>query len=302
MKAAFTTLFTLISVGVSAQDPFFTQYNYGWSMVNPAYAGSLACSRAEVGYRLQWVKSEGAPVTFNAAYDQYTKFGGVGFNYLYDEIGLMKTNRFDFNYSYPLLLKTTKSESGFVVQPGVQVSYYLKQLDTAGLIFSGPVETFDHVKRNVFDVSCGLLTYGKRLCFGLAVFHLTEPDEGFLGTSHLPRRFVMHASGIFGNADPDENKLSVIPSVLVMRQGDFSMLVGMVNVKFYGINLGAGYRNQDALLFSAACTWRDITVSYSYDHSISELSNYTNGSHEIHFGYRFMKDKWSQMRNLRQFI
>lgn len=296
MKAALTFFFSAIFVCASAQDAFFSQYNYGWSMLNPAYVGSLACARAEVGYRMQWTGFEGAPVTFNAAYDQPTKLGSVGLNYMFDEIGLMETNRFDFNYSYPL------TGVRMCFRPAVQASYYNKSLDTAGLIFSGPPETFDFDKRHVFDLSFGLLAYGKRLCVGLAAFHLTEPDEGFLGTSHLPRRYVIHASGIIGNAEPEEKGVSIIPSALYMRQGDFTMFVGTVNVKFYGVNLGAGYRFEDALLFSAAYSWRDITVAYSYDYTISQLGSYSNGSHEIHIRYLFLKDKWSQMRNLRQFI
>lgn len=302
MKAAFTLFFSAVFVCSFAQDAFFTQYNYGWSMFNPAYAGSLGCARAEVGYRLQWQEIAGGPKTFNAAYDQYTKYGGVGGNYVHDEIGLFSSDRFDFNYAYPFVIKTARSESGIVIQPGIQCSYYQKRFDTAGLVFAGPVEVFDNVKQNVFDVSAGLLLYGKRLCFGFATFHLNEPDEGFLGTSRLPMRYVVHASGIFGNTDADEKSLSVVPSALFMMQGSATMFVGMINAKCYGVNLGVGYRYQDAFLLSAAYTWRDITFGYSFDHTISNLSYYTIGSHEFHLRYIFMKDKWSQMRNLRQFM
>src|SRR3989344_5151766 len=89
----------LITLRGFAQDPIFTQQQFGWSSLNPAYAGSLACARAETGYRMQWPNISGFYNTFNAAYDQYFKAGGVGFNYMHDNsANVLKTNRCDLNY------------------------------------------------------------------------------------------------------------------------------------------------------------------------------------------------------------
>lgn len=96
MKKLLTAFAAIVSIGISAQDAFFTQQNYGWAMINPAYTGTLACARAETGYRLQWPKVAGDYQTFNAAYDQYFRFGGVGFNYMHDDQShTIKTDRFD---------------------------------------------------------------------------------------------------------------------------------------------------------------------------------------------------------------
>jgi type IX secretion system PorP/SprF family membrane protein len=302
-------------IRASAQDPFFTQNNHGWSMINPAYAGSLACARAEIGYRVQWPALSASYTTVNAAYDQYFSFGGVGFNYTHDRAGsgLMKTDRFDFNYSYPIGIgMSDDGKSKLVIQPGVQASYYNKRIDWnqltfgsmidpgRGFVYSGeaPAQT----TKNIFDVSAGALAYTKRLCIGLAAFHLTQPDEGFIGTSRLPMRYVIHASGIIGNADADSAGFAIIPSVLYSKQGNFEILTGTIVARFKGISAGVGYRSRDAVYFIGGYTWRDFTISYSYDATISKLGN-TGGSHEVHFGYRFMKDKWSaERRNLQAFM
>src|SRR5687768_6053873 len=100
MKRPLTLVACCISILVSAQDPFYTHQNYGLSNINPAYAGSMACGRAEMGYRLQWPAMNASYTTFNMAYDQYWMYGGWGINYTHDDAGgLIKTDRIDLNYS-----------------------------------------------------------------------------------------------------------------------------------------------------------------------------------------------------------
>lgn len=313
---------TLITIGIlitaihaSAQDPYYTQQNHGWAMINPAYAGSLACARAEIGYRLQWPAQSASYTTINAAYDQYFSFGGVGVNYTHDRAGagVLQTDRIDFNYSYPIGIgESDDGKPKLVIQPGVQASYYNKRIDWSRLTFGsmmGPGQGFVYsgeppaqTTKNIFDVSAGALAYTKRLCIGLAAFHLTEPDEGFISVSPLPMRYVIHASGIIGNAKADTAGFSIIPSVLYSKQADFQMLTATLVARFGGISAGVGYRSQDAVYFIGGYTWRDMTISYSYDVTISKLGN-TGGSHEVHLGYRFMKDKWSaERRNLQAFM
>ena len=56
---------------------------------------------------------------------------------------------------------------------------------------------------------------------------------------------------------------------------------------------GVSYRNTkntNALVFMAGVYVNNVfNVSYSYDYILSNLNNYTNGSHEIHFGLMLNK-------------
>lgn len=315
-KLLFTSvLFSALIVSVKAQDPIFTQQNYGLALINPAYTGAFGCGRAELGYRLQWPALYTSYQTFNAAYDQQFGFGGTGFCYSHDEAaGLIKTDRFDFSYAYGFGFGDgNDGKPKFTLRPGIQFSYFRKTLDWNALTWGDQIdprrgyvynttETPAVGARNCFDISAGVIGYSKRLMFGLATYHINEPNQGFIGTSKLPMRYVMHASGIIGNADAGESGLSVIPSVAFMKQQDFEMLTLLATVKYNAFSLGAGYRNLDAVLFTAGYTRWNFTLGYSYDYTVSALSN-TGGSHELHLAYCFMKDQWSDSRrNVQMFF
>lgn len=314
MKKALIFFFLVASYVSNAQDPDFTQPQFNWSAINPAYAGSLASARAEIGTRLQWPALSGYFNTYHASYDQYFKAGGAGINYMFDDAaGTIRTNRIDLNYSYGFQLwKDGDGKGKVVVQPGVQLSWQHKSVNWNKLALGdqidprrGFVYNTSEVPSNTsvsnIDLSAGLLLYSKRFLFGFSVYHLTEPDEGLLGSSRLPMRSVIHAAGIIGNADPESDALSIIPSVIYMQQMNGEMALGMITAKYRGAMLGIGYRNRDALLFSGGYTWKNMTLAYSYDLTISKLGQ-TGGSHEVHVRYCFLKDKWAGRRNLRAFF
>lgn len=287
-------------------------------MLNPALTGSTGMLRAETGYRLQWPKLAGNYQTTNVGIDMYTRGGGVGVHYMNDNAaGIIKTNRVDLNYAYGFRLwrDTATGKARVVIQPGLQFSYQLKSLDWDKLNFSDQIDPrrgFIYETNEMMgassvyniDISAGLLVMTERVSAGAAVFHILEPNEGFLsGNSPLPMRFVMHASGVIGNIDPrDPDAFRLVPSVVVMRQRNFQQLAGFVTAHYLMASFGVGYRNQDALLFSAGYTFSHFNLSYSYDCTISELKGYTGGSHEVHLRFTFFEDKWIDSRtNMRMY-
>jgi len=286
-------------------------------MINPALTGSNGMLRAETGYRLQWPKLAGNYQTINAGADMYTRFGGVGVNYMYDNAGgVISTNRADLNFAegFGLWKDSATGRARIVIQPGVQISYLSKSLDWSKLTLGDAIdprrgfvyntnEQPASLKRKNIDLSAGLVVMSDRISAGLAVFHITEPDEGFMGLSKLPMRFVVHASGVMWNNDPyNPEGFRLVPSIIMMQQGDFQQVAGFVTAHYRMASFGVGYRNQDALLFSAGYTYSHFTLSYSYDLTISELSGYTGGSHELHFGFTFLEGKWIDARaNMRMY-
>lgn len=51
MRSTLLALLIIIGADICAQDPFYSNYNFGYSMLNPALTGSTGMSRAESGYR-----------------------------------------------------------------------------------------------------------------------------------------------------------------------------------------------------------------------------------------------------------
>ena len=51
------------------------------------------------------------------------------------------------------------------------------------------------------DFSAGLLGYTENMFFGFSAHHLTQPDQGFISVSNLPRKYTAHIGGIFQLVD-----------------------------------------------------------------------------------------------------
>jgi len=103
--------FGMISVlSVKAQDVHFSQYFSNPLLLNPAYAGSIGCSRLAINFRDQWPSIPGRDVTFSASYDQYVKpiLGGVGIQVISDNEGggALTTNTVNAIYAFNLNLKS----------------------------------------------------------------------------------------------------------------------------------------------------------------------------------------------------
>lgn len=316
MKSFLIFLLIICTQNIFAQDPAFSQLSSAPLLVNPAFAGSWASGRATTSYRLQWPKLSSCYQTTNVSYDQYINHCGLGFNYMHDDAarGVLKTDRFDFSYSpYFALLKDSTGKGKIIIQLGLEVSYFQKKLDNSKLNFGDMIdprrgfiyfsnEVPNTLAKSNIDLSSGLLIYSKRFATGFATYHLTEPDDGYMGPSKLPMRFVFHASGILGNLNDSINHLRIIPSVIFMQQQDFRSIVINVNATYSVFNLGIGFRNQDAIIFSAGYNHGYTFAGYSYDMTISDLAGTSGGTHEIHIGVRFANKKWSSRRtNLQMF-
>ncbi|MDQ3111660.1 MAG: PorP/SprF family type IX secretion system membrane protein [Bacteroidota bacterium] len=289
---------------LNAQDPVFTQYNSAPLYLNPGFAGSTGHARAATSFRDQWPMLYGDFITTNVSYDQYFAklHGGLGLNFQNDlAASVINTTTVDLSYAFHLPL----FENKLVICPAVSVGYLRKHVDLQTLNFGdmidprrgfvynpsaiAPMQT----TINRFDLSTGFIAYTKRLTVGFAVAHLTQPDIGFVGESHLQTRYSIHASGVIGHLPGDfENRFSIIPQAVFVQHGDFNQLTGGASVLFKNYSLGLAYRVNDAAILMAGYQNRLFRASYSYDYTVSELTNQTGGSHEVSvqfFLFRKMK-------------
>lgn len=286
--------FAIVTVScLHAQDPFFTQYNSAPLYLNPGFTGSTGQARAAASYRNQWPGISGNFVTTNISYDQYFAklHGGLGINLQNDLAGqaTIQTNRADLSYAFHLPLFNNK----LVVQPAISVGLLSKHIDWNKLNFGDMIdprrgfiyntaEPPSKTTVNRFDFSSGFIAYTKRITMGFSAAHLSQPDVGFFGPSHLPMRFTIHASGVIGHVPGDfENQISFVPQVVYVQQQNFTQLTGGVAAMFKNYTLGIAYRNQDAAIVMVGFQNRLFRASYSYDYTVSALTNKTLGSHEL---------------------
>jgi len=293
-----------------AQDPIFSQFYANPLYLNPAMAGSAICPRLNLNYRNQWPSIAGTYVTYSASYDQYWDkiSGGIGFLAVSDRAGdgALTTNIFSGMYSYRLTINRK-----MFMNAGFQATYMQRRLDWDKLTFPDMIDPkygFVNLtqekqppKLNIgfVDFSAGLLlNHSEYFYLGAAVHHLTQPNEGFYSdiSSKLNMKLTVHAGGIIdlksrrsGSRQLEDPTLS--PSILFQQQQKFQQInYGMYFNRYPfvgGLWFRQNFNNPDAFIMLAGFQQSSFKIGYSYDLTVSKLTNITGGAHEVSFSYLF---------------
>jgi len=326
--------FTLAVLKADAQDPEFTQFYAAPIYLNPAFAGSARCPRVALNYRNQWPALAKTYITYAASYDQHIDAlsGGLGVIVLNDVAGegTISTLSVGGIYSYQLNLSRT-----FSIKVGLQATYMQKKVDWDKLTFGDMIdprygfvyqtqEVRPNETKSFADFSTGILLFSSKFYGGVAVNHLTQPDEAFIveGGSKLPMKITGHigamlpvggSTGYRYKQDRDDGTF-ISPNALYVQQGSFnqinlgiyvlhSPIVGGLwyrgNFGGYTADGGNSFISSDAFIALIGIQRGIFKFGYSYDITISKLSNATAGSHELSLGLQFgCKPKKKRFRTI----
>ncbi|MFH1003886.1 MAG: type IX secretion system membrane protein PorP/SprF [Bacteroidota bacterium] len=293
----FAITFLCFENNIQAQDPHFTQFYANPIYLNPAFAGSHRCMRIIFNYRNQWPNITGTFVTTSFSLDTRVEAlaGGLGIHFLNDKAGqsTITNTRFSGMYAYQLALSRE-----FSLAFGLEITYGQKKLDWSKLNFGDMIDpkygfifnTMEVKNRdNVSypDFSAGILGFSKRVYAGLAAFHLTEPQEAFIGdNSILPMKYTGHIGAMIP-LDGRNGQSNISPNIIYQQQADFRELNLGVYLMRGAIVGGLWYRNQDAVVMLVGFHQDPVRMGYSYDITVSKLGIVTAGSHEISFQLLF---------------
>ena len=292
--------FLFIGNSAHAQDPAFTQFYANPLYLNPAFAGTNGCPRVNLNYRDQWPGIERAYVTTSASYDKHISAigGGLGIMVAQDRAGAgnLNTTHIALQYSYRL-----KVNNKFAVKAGFEASYRMIQLDWTDLTFGDMInpqqgfiyETQEDIinnptTRSFPDFSAGILGFSENLFFGLAVHHLTVPNQGFISESKLPSKITVHAGGNISLNKYSANAFTISPNILYQGQSEFQQFNYGIYAKKGPIVGGLWARNSaenfDSFILMVGLIQEAFKFGYSYDITVSALGNdNTLGSHELSF-------------------
>ncbi len=323
----------LLPASLLAQDPQFSQFYQAPLYINPAFAGSLQSFRAGVNYRNQWPGLDANYTTFSFFADYYIADANssIGLIAKHDSQGsannaaTYRSSDIGLIYSYDIFL-----DRNTVLKPALQLSYYQRQLGTDGLLFpdqfnnNGPTgaptqENIASTNANFVDISAGILFLTDNFWGGLSAHHINRPSESFVdGENRLQTKFSLHASYRYSF---EYFPLDLIPAFSYQRQGDAQQAyVGLYGV-YQPIMLGVWYKgfpinryqnltpNNDAIVLMAGFRLDkyNLEFAYSFDATISNLSNYSSNAHELSLvfnlpnkygtGVRYTPDIWGTQRN-----
>ena len=253
-------------------------------------------------------------VTYAASYDQHVDAfsGGLGLQVINDQSGNQIFNNYQVSGIYAYNLPVNRKLS---MRFGLQATYMQKSIDFSKLTFGDMIDSrygfiyntnetpaADNVKFP--DFSAGALAFTQYFYGGIAVHHLTEPKEAFLlgDETKLPRKYTAHAGFVIPLNKRFPKEGSVSPNLLYSQQGG---TIGNPNANklFLGVYASkgpivggiwfrannsqiTGFKSESFVaLFGIHTDY--MRFGYSYDLTISKLTNDTGGSHEISCAFLF---------------
>ncbi len=316
MKTKTTLVLLILLAGIAsgyAQDVIYSQFYANPLYLNPALAGAKLDQRITLNYRNQWPSINQGYVTYSATWDQqFDKISGaLGIMANADVAGGGVYNRFSGSGIYSYRVQASRY---VVLNAAVEATYMQYRLDWSKLVFgdqinirTGKVETTrEYVPSKLsignIDFSAGVLGgYKESLYFGVAVNHLTRPDIAFYegNANRIPMRWTVH-SGILidfrqGMDGEDLRNFSISPNFIYVQQGQFKQLnVGMYMNRFpfvTGLWMRHNFGNPDAVIALFGFQSKVYKIGYSYDFTISKLTNKSGGAHEVSIAWLFQKSK-----------
>tara|TARA_R110001592_G_scaffold17138_1_gene72668 strand:- start:7516 stop:8436 length:921 start_codon:yes stop_codon:yes gene_type:complete len=292
-KIIFTISFLVICLmSFSQQVALTSQYMMNRLVINPAYAGSLDFYTASLSFRKQWINIDGAPTTQNISIHGPLLKGklGVGLMVFRDVIGVSNENNITGSFAYKIKGKNKNVLSFGMSSSAVISNNKWSQITTTQS--SDEVFSSDSPQYIFPDFSAGVYYKASNYFVGFSVPMFLQ-HELVSGASNykIKNDFNNYNYLLEGGVNlKATNKIIVKPSFLfrylpnATQQFDLNVIVDFDNK----IGVGVSYRTQDAIVGMVQLHLTDqIIFGYSYDHTVSKLQTYNNGSHELFLRYDF---------------
>lgn len=272
----------------SQQDPMYSLYLHDKVLINPAYAGSSNWIVGTLKYRTQFIGMPGAPVTqtFNFHAPVQKKHVGFGLKVIHDKIAVINSTTATGIFSYHLGL------AGGKLSLGVEGGIFNQNINFPDLIKKDPIDNSlseGTQSLSVLDAAFGIYYRKKNFSLGFSETHLPNSKlrYGIAGApeyAHLYSHHFLYATYGFDLSD----KVYLEPSALLKStvgasvQCDFNTCISFSDKFSFGIS----FRSGDAVccILKANIT-EQLRLAYSYDYTISKLSSYSSGAHEIMLSY-----------------
>lgn len=280
----------LITLSVfGQQDPQWTLLNDENPLVNPSTMVNDYRVNAQARFREQWAGFDGNPLQagFNVFGTIDTAMSAIGMSGLWGRIGAESFASFKVNYAFDGRI----GEHHII--PGIQLGFVFRELDGTLLdpIQGGDPNIPNSVSSDfIFDLGLSFLYRFRGISAGFSTTHLTEGEIELETVSQskvytIARHFYGHFSYDIGLGRYFRIKpIAFVQSDAASTQFESIFWFGPRNLHkyIYSVSTGVGFRLNDAWTFAAEIRFPWFSAGYSYDHTVSSLRNYSNGTHEVY--------------------
>ncbi len=301
-----------------AQDPGYSQFFANPLHLNPAYAGTTELPRMVLNYRNQWPQKGATYTTYAVSYDQLIrgKNAGLGIQMTRDQElnNIINHHSASAAYSYHLKL----GDESFMTL-GLKGGMVLKQFNISNLIFPSGIDQltgeisefvsagYSDEKKLYPDFAAGAVGQHGSFFWGVSADHLNRPNESIIEGDQkgmVPVKWTINAGARMHRLHHGllSRRFTLSPNVLYQQQGNFKQLnlgIYMIEKSFL---FGGWFRNNfdvrpDAFIFLAGFAREKFQAGYSFDLTLSKLSNYSYGSHEISLTFFLGRKSETPLRN-----
>ncbi len=278
---------------MSQQLPQFTQYMYNTISINPAYAGSRETLSLVGLHRSQWVGLEGGPTTqtFSIHSPMRNEKVGLGLSFINDELGFENFTYIYVDFSYTIHLNE-KTKLAFGLKGGF-TSYSIDQ-ELRNAQPNDPA-IFGIEDRWSPNIGAGVFLHTNKWYLGLSAPRILNTDyNGNNNYAALER--VSHY--LTGGYVFDINKTVKFKPAFMVKATNGAPLSYDLTANFLfneKLWLGAAYRlNESTGAFGALVDFqvsKQFRIGYAYEHPVSDIRPFANGTHEILLMFEVFKSK-----------
>ena len=304
MKTFFKFIIIAIIVfscnSVKAQQlPQFTQYMYNTISINPAYAGSRETLSIVGLHRSQWVGIDGGPTTQTLSVHAPMKNEkvGLGFSFINDKLGYE-----NFSYMYADFSYTLNVSDNTKLAFGLKGGFTHYNLDQELLNDPSIVNDLyfnDVSNRWSPNIGLGMMLHTNKWYVGLSAPRVLNTDynkgeNGSVDYVSLERvSYYLTGGMVFELSKNTKLKPAFMIKATNGSPISYDLTANFLfNEKFW---LGAAYRfNESAGALGALVDFqvsKQFRVGYAYEHPISDIRPYSDGTHEILLMFEVFKNK-----------
>lgn len=276
---------------ISQQLPHYSQYMLNDYVMNPAIGGKNNYFEGISANRYQWIGITDAPRTYIMSVNGPLKYDhmGVGGQLFTDIVGPTRRTGFNLSYAYHAPLND-KIKLSFGLSAGLtqfMVDGQKINLHDAGdLIITNALQSV-----LTPDFSAGIYLYSDRFWLGASAMQIQGNKLKFFDyMSNTTSIMTRHFYGMLGYRQPLGDDFVLEPSALLKfaSPAPFQFDLGLRAIYKEKFWLGASYRNRDAIAIYTGYVFREnLMLGYSYDLTITNLGNYSTGTHELVIGIKF---------------
>ncbi len=298
MKKIFLSLIiiNLAALKVNAQyDAMFTQYMFNEMFVNPGYAGSKEALSVTALHRQQWINFAGRPTTTT-----FTMHGplannkmGVGLSVLNEKIGVLNRNLVYLSYAYRIKVgEKGRLSLGLMAGVHSQSNKFTELQTTDANDAQFTVNTKNVLTPNF---GSGLYYYTNKFYAGLSIPRMIDDNVTINAAGNVIKSTKVdvnkfHYYFTIGRVFTVSDGLKLKPQMMVkaVNSSPIEMDVNLNALIKEKLWLGVSYRSKaDASAIVGLQVNPQFIVSYAYDYALTDIQNFSAGSHEIALGYLF---------------